>query len=674
MSECRPCDDVVCVVEPDNRVYSLQGLPPLPPPPAPTPVTPQFSNDTVYYDVDCGEGGPSYSGTLPGWITIDQPNSRMVGAAGTFRADTKALANATAQNALDAFSIAALEDETITCGCFEADIVGTGTSSFAFDLNSMSVNGADAVAVGNGGKIVNSPDGISWTEQTSGTATDLWAVVYGGGIWVAVGSSRKVITSPNMTAWTNHSIGGPAIFYGVAYGAGLFVAADDSGNIYSSPTGTTWTLRNTAAHPYFNIIFGGGKFVAVGAAGLVTTSTNGTSWTDQTSGVVDNLYDVAYNGSKFAAISANTTEVIYSDDGAVWQTTSIASTDASLYAVAGGGGLFVTVTQETGQVWISLDGETWTRQFPDLCPNVYMTDFYGGCQFNVSLPYFPGAGCSGVTISDNSDSSQLTFDAVAVGNRIVTVGDTDLVRTSDNSICWTNHSSGITGGSVSVDFGSGIYLTVGNPVALTSQASTSPDGETWTLQPSFGSGFSRPSGVRFGHGLFVCGIEDTGGGTPSDLGQIWTSTDGTAWNLVAVASDGISFLAIGNGVFLAGIRSTGTIIRSDDGINWSSPITVAGAATSFGYASFGNGFWVMSSDDPNTFYRSLDGGLTWSSVAMAADSNVGPEFGNGTFLVQLSDSKFYTSTDGASWTLHSTGSTLYSCLHYYKDCTFMAIK
>jgi len=72
-------------------------------------------------------------------------------------------------------------------------IVGKKLNGVAYgkDLNG---NGL-FVAVGGGGTILTSPDGITWTLQTSGTSNTLYGIAYGNGRFVAVGEN-VILTSP----------------------------------------------------------------------------------------------------------------------------------------------------------------------------------------------------------------------------------------------------------------------------------------------------------------------------------------------------------------------------------------------------------------------------------------------------------------------------------------------
>jgi hypothetical protein len=95
-----PCPDLRCPNVP--QPVSTQPLP--------------YANDTVYFNNLCPTGvTPQFSGSLPAWIMIS--GNSMVGAAGIFRAATKAAANELAQNALNDFVNNAFAKFQLTCDC-----------------------------------------------------------------------------------------------------------------------------------------------------------------------------------------------------------------------------------------------------------------------------------------------------------------------------------------------------------------------------------------------------------------------------------------------------------------------------------------------------------------------------------------------------------------------------
>lgn len=122
------CQRIICQKPQDLRLYSLSGLPPLT---LPTVVVNQVANQTVYYNVGCEEGQTlTFAGTLPGWITIDTENSRLVGASGTFLSATQLAATQAAQEALDTFAQNAITEGELTCGA-AASCDGSDTNQYA---------------------------------------------------------------------------------------------------------------------------------------------------------------------------------------------------------------------------------------------------------------------------------------------------------------------------------------------------------------------------------------------------------------------------------------------------------------------------------------------------------------------------------------------------------------
>jgi hypothetical protein len=76
---------------------------------------------------------------------------------------------------------------------------------------------------------------VSWTQRTSGTSNWLNGVAYGNGLFVAVGDGGTILTSPDGVSWTQRTSGTSNQLNGVAYGNGLFVAVGWDGTILTSP-------------------------------------------------------------------------------------------------------------------------------------------------------------------------------------------------------------------------------------------------------------------------------------------------------------------------------------------------------------------------------------------------------------------------------------------------------
>ena len=115
---------------------------------------------------------------------------------------------------------------------------------------------------GRNGKIMNSPDGITWKQRKSGTSMDRMGVTYAptcgkvewkgldaglckNGIFVSVGKGGKIITSFDGNWWVKRTFKGAGWIYAVTYGNGTFVSVGENGVILSSFDGISWLRRVT---------------------------------------------------------------------------------------------------------------------------------------------------------------------------------------------------------------------------------------------------------------------------------------------------------------------------------------------------------------------------------------------------------------------------------------------
>jgi BNR repeat domain protein len=169
-------------------------------------------------------------------------------------------------------------------------------------LFSVTYGNGTFVAVGVGGTILTSPDGVNWTQRTSGTSNNLFGVAYGNGTFVAVRSNGAILTSPDGVNWTGRTAPTSDRLFGVTYGNGTFVAVGSRGTILTSPDGVNWTVPALGGNPLHGVTYGNGTFVAVGGGGTILTSPDGVRWTARDSGMSNNLYGVAYGNGTFMAV------------------------------------------------------------------------------------------------------------------------------------------------------------------------------------------------------------------------------------------------------------------------------------------------------------------------------------------------------------------------------------
>ena len=219
-------------------------------------------------------------------------------------------------------------------------------------------SGTQYVAVGDGGVILTSADGATWTERDSGTAARLYGVAWSGSQFVAVGSHGKMPTSPDGVTWSE---GYQASGLDIIWSGTQFVVV--GGDILTSPDGTTWTSQGSAQ--LYGVVWSGTQYVAVGAYGKILTSPDAVTWTEQTSGTSSYLTDVTWTGSQFVAVGSYDSTLgagptVTSSDGVTW-TPHASGAGTFLNGVAWSGNQFVAVG-EGGSIVVSPDGITWTSQ------------------------------------------------------------------------------------------------------------------------------------------------------------------------------------------------------------------------------------------------------------------------------------------------------------------------
>lgn len=154
---------------------------------------------------------------------------------------------------------------------------------------------------------------------------------------------------------------------------GESVASAGDGMIaYSTDPLTSWItdyplFPNPISIPTVNILNAIAEFVAVGDSGTIVCcdAQNGYTWVAKTSGVTDDIIDVAYSPiyDRYVAITdATPGEIISSEDGSTWvaRTNTIASLSADFRKVEWieSAGIFM-ITGTNGTYITSIDGITW---------------------------------------------------------------------------------------------------------------------------------------------------------------------------------------------------------------------------------------------------------------------------------------------------------------------------
>lgn len=205
----------------------------------------------------------------------------------------------------------------------------------ALGLNDVVWNGSLFVAVGDGGYIMSSPDGISWTERTSGTAQRLSGVYWDGSRFLAVGDGATILSSANGTSWS-----------------ALYTGADNIWLQAISYSGTRYVAAGTLSGP--NTAF-------------VLTSTNGTTWSENASlpQTGRSISDLAWSGQQFVASAMaeafpNDGRVLVSQDGLTWVEVTISVDSPTTLSIIWDGARFIA-GGIGGRLFISPDGMNWSE-------------------------------------------------------------------------------------------------------------------------------------------------------------------------------------------------------------------------------------------------------------------------------------------------------------------------
>jgi hypothetical protein len=235
--------------------------------------------------------------------------------------------------------------------------------------------------------------------------------------------------------------------------------------------------------------------------------------------------------------------------------------------------------------------------------------------------------------------------------------------------------SGVLGeGIYTVTYGNGKFVAGGegwdsDNKSYGGKIATSPDGVTWTIQtnhPFYKDRSNRPiSQIVYGNGKFIA-VGGAGTVGSSFSNKMAYSSDGITWTAVADTglNSGIN-VAYGNGKFVAFANSK--MAYSSDGITWTaldSPFKNSYYPGNIDKIAFGNNkfyAWVNPAivvHPLHTVSTSTDG-VTWTAET---ETDLGNYFstylglsmraiayGNGKFVVGISDGQMATSSDGITW-------------------------
>jgi len=541
-------------------------------------------------------------------------------------------------------------------------------------LNAVAYGNGRFVAVGTGGTVVVSTNGVDWVARPSGVTRDLNAVTFADGRFFVGGRNGTMIQSGDGDSWTSVTI--PTVHDVDAIGFGTttnhplgLLVATVSTNLSPSPQGfrrtSIITSTNAVDWETDNYIQGSGggtyRSMASGNDWLLVggpsdgfnlncalSSDEGEVWSQAGSCVIG---PVAFGNGTFllaghfqSTSNGLTLDALTSTDAHFWL--ALGSTVGVLQAFPGilralalcfGGSKFVAVADQ-GTIASSQDGTNWTVVRADTDVTLNAVTYGDGLYVTV--------GTGGIILSSadavhwthrNVRSGRRLFDVAPDDDGFVAVGSAGTVARSTKGLHWEELRAPTSNTLWGVYRPQMQYLIVGN-------AGTILTGDSLTNLALQASGTAAElRSAASGSGLFIV----VGGG-----GTVLSSSDLTNW--FPQNSGTLGFLAditYGQGKFVA-VGAGGTVIVSSDGTNWfgrNSGTTKLLTQIVYGRGRFvaacfstANGLLAITSAD----------GLLWEPALTSLQSASGfVAYGNGVFLVRSGSGfpGFHVSSDGRKW-------------------------
>lgn len=473
----------------------------------------------------------------------------------------------------------------------------------------------------NMGFFAASPDGISWSVQSSGNPSRLSCLTWTGVELMAGDDSGSLYTSQNGANWVVNKAGigynsslhrrEPISF--LTYTGSLYFAKGNT-DIFTSSDGKKWTRRHAGGDTsLISIIYNGTEFFAFYVGGVLYTSPNGVTWTGKLANRSPNAQGIYWDGSRFVALGRYHT-VLSSGDGINWIEHYLENFpwDEDTRELTWNGKQFYVVGV-SGSIATSGDASTWTMvRMAEPSPDLYSIAAYNSQSVAVGARGAIYTSPDGYTWSTRNSGTNQTLRAIAwTGTEFITVGDSGTILASSTGETWTKKSSGTLRQLNSIDWAGNQYLVGGTWGTLL----TSPDGNTWTARNSH-TNLSIKAVKSNGTSLVAVG----------DSGLILTSLDGVNWDRRFVLKNSPFYSLVWTGyqfVAAGGLIGHYQVYTSIEGVHWEWADHMAFSGDVRAMTMRGNEIVALfiGSSLNSTFVRTSKDGITWSTIDKAPIGN-----------------------------------------------------
>ena len=423
-------------------------------------------------------------------------------------------------------------------------------SSTEATLTDVHWNGEVFVAVGTGGAMVVSPDGVTWSLVSSATGNDLTAVTEGRfGTWIAVGPQGTVVRSQRGDAglWEGGIESGVLSFHDVVWTGTRFVAVGPDGYIGESPDGKTWFSESSnTTQDLERLIVSHDRLLAVGSGPTILMSETAGDWKEVNPGSHFHALRGLWTGSRFVVLGPG---ILTSIDGSAW-VESYSDPDVRLYGVARSPAYHVAVGTEDGAEGLMLgsaDGVHWSPIATAPTDKLYLDVAWGDAGFLVV-----STALEGDLSPDGQDWERIALPAafyrVIWGNETYLALGQHAIGLSENGIDWEfeSYPFGLENGAPSdVEWVDGLFVMAGPGDRI----STSANGRNWDVHVT-GSGANIVAVTQKGPWTYAAG----------EFGTILVSSDLDSWAEQASGTTHLLWDIVAGSRSVLAVGGSGTIL------------------------------------------------------------------------------------------------------------------
>ena len=339
-------------------------------------------------------------------------------------------------------------------------------------LKGIAYSGNRYVAVGSHTDIDNqkgvvyySTDGKQWTRVLL-DPSGLNAVLWTGKSFIAAGYDGTIMESKDGIKWSNHITNTQEEFISLSVWKNGLVAVSNLGSIFYlngqidfdrllslSPNAPKtepvpdeildWNVIDLETeYEFMKVIWTGKEFAAVGDNGIIAFSSDGKLWDKRTIGGVGRITGIAYNGKKFVAIGQNLKDeksiILSSSDGITWTQHPLKNKSNNSGNVIWNGKIFVALGESPVQFYSSEDGEVWNEFSTQALTDYHRSVIWDGTKF-ISLA--AGIAISSYVSQDGIDWTynwiELPYGHVSnihyLGGALITTGQGTIATSTDGS-------------------------------------------------------------------------------------------------------------------------------------------------------------------------------------------------------------------------------------------------